>query len=271
MHLKRWITGLAALPFLIWLISKGGYFAFAVVISIVSVIALWEYNKIVLDSRKGDNFYLIPILSYFFGLMIIWAVYFKLHNIVAALVILNFMVSGLLSLLKFRTDKNSPWLVAKQLMGLIYIPLFLSYLIIIRSGTDGILWIYFLLIVVFAGDVGALYIGSFLGKRKLCPAVSPGKTMEGSAGGLVTNLAAGTVFKFIFLPQYSWGLSLLFFISVGIAGQIGDLFESELKRSAGIKDSGGILPGHGGILDRIDALLFASPVAWFFKEYLFNR
>ena len=114
-----------------------------------------------------------------------------------------------------------------------------------------------------------MYAGSFLGKHKLCPAVSPGKTIEGSVGGLIANLGAGAIFKYFFLPAYSWGLSLLFFISVGIAGQIGDLFESELKRSAGIKDSGGILPGHGGILDRIDALLFAAPVAWFFKEYLF--
>lgn len=270
MHLKRWITGLAALPFLIWLISKGGCLIFAVVISIVSVIALWEYNKIVLNPVKGNIFDPILSFSYFAGLAIIWAVYLNLPEIVTALVVFNLIVSGVISILKFHDDKNAPWLVAKQLMGLIYIPLFFSYLLMLRNSADGILWIYFLLIVVFAGDVGALYVGSFLGKHKLCPAVSPGKTIEGSAGGIVTNLAAGTIFKIIFLPQYSWSMSLLFFVSVGIAGQIGDLFESELKRSAGVKDSGGILPGHGGILDRIDALLFASPVAWFFKEYLFN-
>lgn len=268
MHLKRWITGLAALPFLIWLISKGGCFVFAVVISIVSVIALWEYYKIVLDSGNGHSIDSIPLLSYFFGLIIIWAVYGNLPDIVPVLIAFNLVVSGMISLLKFGTDKNVPWLVAKQLMGLIYIPLFLSYLVLIRNGTDGILWIYFLLIVVFAGDIGALYAGSFLGKHKLCPAVSPGKTIEGSVGGLIANLGAGAAFKYIFLPEYLWSLSLLFFVSVGIAGQIGDLFESELKRSAGIKDSGGILPGHGGILDRIDALLFAAPVAWLFKEYL---
>lgn len=269
MHLKRWITGLAALPFLIWLISKGGCFIFAAVIGIVSIIALWEYNKIILDPVKGNIFDPILLLSYFSGLTIIWAVYLKSLDIVPSLVVLNLIVSGVLSLFRFQADKNAPWLVAKQLMGLIYIPLFLSYLIMIRNDTDGIVWIYFLLIIVFAGDVGALYVGSFLGKNKLCPAVSPGKTIEGSVGGLITNLGVGAAFKFIFLSQYPWGLSLLFFVSVGIAGQIGDLFESELKRSAGMKDSGGILPGHGGILDRIDALLFAAPVAWFFKEYLF--
>jgi len=269
MHLKRWITGLAALPFLIWLISKGGCLVFAVVVSIVSVIALWEYYKIVLDSANRHKTDSIPLLSYFIGLIIIWAVYGKFSDIVPVLIAFNLVVSGMISLLKFAADKDAPWLVAKQLMGLIYIPLFLSYLVLIRNGQDGILWIYFLLIVVFAGDIGALYAGSFIGKHKLCPAVSPGKTIEGSVGGLIANLGAGALFKYFFLPAYSWGLSLLFFISVGIAGQIGDLFESELKRSAGIKDSGGILPGHGGILDRIDALLFAAPVAWLFKEYLF--
>ncbi|RPH50620.1 MAG: phosphatidate cytidylyltransferase [Desulfobacteraceae bacterium] len=269
MHLKRWITGLAALPFLIWLISKGGCFVFAAVISIVSVVALREYFKIVLYSTNRQRTSFIPLLSYLIGLIIIWAVYRKFTDIVTALIAFNLVVSGMISLFKFRADKDAPWLVAKQLMGLIYIPLFLSYLVFIRNGQDGILWIYYLLIVVFAGDVGALYAGSFLGKHKLCPAVSPGKTIEGSAGGLITNLAAGALFKYFFLPEYPWKLSILFIISVGIAGQIGDLFESELKRSAGIKDSGGILPGHGGILDRIDALLFAAPVAWYFKEYLF--
>ena len=269
MHLKRWITGLAALPFLIWLISKGGCFVFAVVISIVSVIALWEYYKIVLDSTSRYKTDSIPLLSYLIGLIIIWAVYGKYSDIVPVLIAFNLVISGMISLLKFAADKDAPWLVAKQIMGLIYIPLFLSYLVLIRNGQDGILWIYFLLIVVFAGDIGALYAGSFLGKHKLCPAVSPGKTIEGSVGGLIANLGAGALFKYLFLPLSSWGLSLIFFISVGIAGQIGDLFESELKRSAGIKDSGGILPGHGGILDRIDALLFAAPVAWVFREYLF--
>jgi len=269
MHLKRWITGLAALPLLIWLISKSGTIIFAVVISIVSVIALLEYFKIVLYPQSNNRFDSVSISAYLIGLMIIWGVYYNLSDIIPALIVLNLLVSGLMSLKKFGRDKNAPWLVAKQLMGLIYIPLFLSYLILIRNSSEGISWIYFILIIVFAGDIGALYVGSYLGQHKLCPAVSPGKTIEGSIGGLTANLLAGGILKYFFFPVYSWRISILFFILVGIAGQLGDLFESELKRSAGVKDSGGLLPGHGGILDRIDALLFAAPVAWFFKDYLF--
>jgi phosphatidate cytidylyltransferase len=102
----------------------------------------------------------------------------------------------------------------------------------------------------------------------LSPAVSPGKTIEGSIGGLAGNLVVGAIGKYFFLSAMPWGLCLLFFIVVGVAGQVGDLFESELKRSSGIKDSGGILPGHGGVLDRIDALLFASPVAYVFIRFI---
>ena len=269
MHLKRWLTGLAALPFLILLISKAGTVIFAVVISVVSVIALLEYFKIVLYPQSDKGFDSASISVYLIGMMIICGAYYDLFNIVPALIVLNLLISSLISLKKFINDKNAPWLVAKQLMGLIYIPLFLSYLILIRNTSEGISWIYFILIIVFAGDIGALYTGTYLGRHKLCPAVSPGKTIEGSIGGLTANLCAGSVFKYFIFPEYSWWISILFFILVGVAGQLGDLFESELKRSAGVKDSGGLLPGHGGILDRIDALLFAAPVAWFFKEYLF--
>jgi phosphatidate cytidylyltransferase len=107
-----------------------------------------------------------------------------------------------------------------------------------------------------------------LGRHKLNPAVSPGKTIEGAIGGLAGNILVGSIAKFFFLPALSWGPSILFFLAAGLAGQVGDLFESEFKRASKIKDSGGILPGHGGFLDRIDALLFASPVAYFFKVYI---
>ena len=134
---------------------------------------------------------------------------------------------------------------------------------------QGAQWIFLLWCVIFAGDTGAYYVGKNFGQRKLCPSVSPGKTVEGALGGIAAHIVVGSLAKLILLPELGWAMSLLFFVCAGIAGQTGDLFESILKRSAGIKDSSNILPGHGGILDRIDALIMAGPVAYFFKMVLF--
>ena len=158
------------------------------------------------------------------------------------------------------------------MLGVVYIPVLFSYLILIRDGEqmEGAKWIILTLAIVFAGDVGALYTGTFFGKHKLSPAVSPKKTIEGSLGGIAVNLIIGVCFKALLLPELPWGISFLFFISLGIMGQVGDLFESGLKRVAGIKDSGGIFPGHGGILDRADATMFAAPVAYCSKFICFK-
>lgn len=270
MHLKRWITGLTALPILIVLIFKGGTLSFTLLVAIVCVLALWEYFRIVFNHRTDVFKDPILMLAFIFGPVIIWSAHKNSFDAILALVSLNLMISGFISLTRFKSDALVFETVFKQVLGLIYIPFFLSYLILIRNGINGAAWIFSLLFIVFAGDTCALYAGSFLGRRKLCPSVSPGKTIEGAVGGLAANLGMGAILKGFFLPASPWGCSIIFFLSVGIAGQVGDLFESEIKRSSNVKDSGGILPGHGGMLDRIDAILFTAPVAYFFKTYLLS-
>jgi len=129
-------------------------------------------------------------------------------------------------------------------------------------------WIFFLLFIVFSGDTGAYYVGSYLGRHKLCPSISPGKTIEGAVGGVISSVIIGYGFKMMVLPQLNPSATIALIIVVNLAAQAGDLFESELKRAGNIKDSGAILPGHGGLLDRIDALLFAAPVIYLFKAYI---
>ncbi|MGD9181108.1 MAG: phosphatidate cytidylyltransferase [Desulfobacterales bacterium] len=268
MHLKRWITGLVALPFLIFLVYKGG-FLFAILISLAGFIALWEYYRIVFNREARPISRIILYWGYGISFALIWSTFLGGPDLTLSLIGLNLLVVALLSLFQFKTDRTVLEVITVQLQGLIYIPVLLSFLILIREGSSGMIWIFLLLAIVFAGDTSAYYVGSYLGRHKLNPAVSPGKTIEGSIGGLAANLAVGAIGKYFFLPDVPWGLCFLFFIVVGLAGQAGDLFESELKRSSGIKDSGGILPGHGGILDRIDALLFASPVTYIFVRYIF--
>ena len=268
MHLKRWITGLIALPFLIFLVYKGGVL-FTILISMAGLVALWEYYRLVFNGEDKPISNIILLWGYGINFAIIWSTFLVGPDLSLSVIGLNLIVVALISLFQFKTDQTVLDVVIKQLQGIIYIPVLLSFLVLIREGSSGMIWVFVLLAVIFAGDTGAYYVGSYLGRHKLSPAVSPGKTIEGSIGGLAVNLVLGGVGKYFFLSGLPWGLSLLFFLTVGIAGQVGDLFESELKRSSGIKDSGGILPGHGGILDRIDALLFASPVAYIFIRFIF--
>ncbi len=268
MHLKRWITSLVAIPFLVVLISIGGTLWLAVVINVICIMALWEYFRIVLNKDQKITAISFQILALFTGSAVLWSAYFHSFNIVLDIIVLNVVISTLISLPKFKSDSSVWEIIFKQVVGIIYIPLFLSYIVLMRNGDNGVLWIFLLLIVVFMGDTSAYYLGSYFGQHKLCPSVSPNKTIEGALGGLAASLGSGALIKTLFLPLLPWGLSLLFFLSIGIAGQVGDLFESQMKRVAHIKDSGAILPGHGGVLDRIDAVLFAAPVAYIFKEYL---
>jgi phosphatidate cytidylyltransferase len=266
-HLKRWITGLSALPFLIFLVYLGG-FPFIFLVGFACICSLWEFYRIVFNA-DGEILYGVVIWwGYVVGFAIIVAAHIAGSESVLVLLALNLVIVGLISLFLYKNKPSIINIIPKQIQGIVYIPLLLSFLVSIRRDPDGMTWIFLLLAIIFAGDISAYYVGSYLGRHKLNPAVSPGKTVEGAIGGLAGNLLVGSIGKLFFLPAISWGAAVLFFLAVGLSGQVGDLFESEFKRSSKIKDSGGILPGHGGFLDRIDALLFASPVAYLFKLYI---
>jgi phosphatidate cytidylyltransferase len=143
-------------------------------------------------------------------------------------------------------------------LGLVYCSVLLGFLVLIpRNG------IFVLLGIIWAGDSAAYYTGRALGRRRLAPRISPNKTVEGAIGGLVASVVIGVVLG-RWLMDASLGSLVAGSLLCAIAGQIGDLVESALKRSAGVKDSSAILPGHGGILDRLDSLLFAAPVFYVF-------
>ncbi|MCG6910986.1 MAG: phosphatidate cytidylyltransferase [Deltaproteobacteria bacterium] len=270
MHLKRWITGLSALPLLIYIIVKGGLF-FTLFVGLASLIAMWEYLRISQTARGGTAALVMKVVAYLYVPLIVGGAHQLSAESILNSVVICFCITGVASVLLFGNDPQIIDTTRKLLLGALYVPLLFSYLVLIRDGVapGGAVWIFFVLVIVFAGDISALYVGTYFGKHKIYPALSPKKTIEGSLGGLGANLFCGALFKAIFLPELSWWTSLVFCLSLGVAGQIGDFFESGLKRGANIKDSGGILPGHGGILDRTDALMFAAPVAYLFKVHLF--
>ncbi|MBW2366481.1 MAG: phosphatidate cytidylyltransferase [Deltaproteobacteria bacterium] len=262
-HLNRWVTSLAALPLLGLLIILGGRDIFAIFIAVVAVISLWEYFRIINQIIPHPIPMRISVWGYFAGLVIVLCAHFLSFQFMILSLSSTVLIAGVLSLRQFSSLGQVPRIIGMHTLGVVYIPLALAYLVLIRNSTDGIYWVVLIVGIVFGGDVGAFYVGTYFGRRKLCPNVSPGKTIEGALGGLATSLLVGGAGKWLLLPDLSWAKILVFSIVLGVTGQVGDLFESMLKRTAGVKDSSALLPGHGGVLDRIDALLFAVPMAYF--------
>jgi phosphatidate cytidylyltransferase len=130
----------------------------------------------------------------------------------------------------------------------------------VEGEPEGAGYVVLALVLAWMSDTGAYFAGRLLGKRKLYPAVSPKKTIEGAIGGVVAVVAAALVVRWLTIPTLPILHAVLLAVVAGVMGQVGDLGESLLKRSVGVKDSGGIVPGHGGMLDRIDALLITAPV-----------
>lgn len=268
MHWKRWLTAIVIIPPLLVFILKAGTAWFAVGLAVISALGLLEYLRMASQGHQPAIPLVFSLWILIAGAGIVWAVYQHNFVLLAAVLAVTLLAGGLFSIFRFNVDTDAPFIMVKFYFGLIYIPLLLSFLILIHKGAQGPMWVVFILWVIAWGDTGALYTGTFLGRHKLCPAVSPKKTFEGAIGGLVANLAFGWLFTFFFLPQISGLDFIVFVLCVGMVGQMGDLFESLFKRASGIKDSGNLLPGHGGILDRIDALLFAAPMAYLLKEIL---
>lgn len=200
-------------------------------------------------------------LTFYFFLLCIFALS-STHPAHSGLVFSFFTICFcLVSLLTQKKFENLAALTsfqAKSILGFFYVGLLPAFAVQIVDLPQGRLWFITLLAVVFAGDIGAYLTGMSFGRRKLMPMVSPKKTLEGAAGGLVFSVATGLflapILGHAFLP-----LAVLA-AAMAIVGQFGDLFESQLKRVADLKDSGQIMPGHGGVLDRIDGVLFASPI-----------
>ena len=155
--------------------------------------------------------------------------------------------------------------------GLFFIGFLLAYVSLIRKLPNGRLWVLFLIATVWAGDISALLIGSFFGKHKLYPKISPNKTFEGLGGSILGSIIVALAYALVFLPRLQKGICILLAIGIGILGQLGDFTESMLKRSAHVKDSGTLIPGHGGMLDRLDSFLFSAPFLHYSLLYLFKE
>ena len=154
------------------------------------------------------------------------------------------------------------------LTGMLYIGLTLSYLVLVRLLPQGESLLLFLLLVTWVADTGAYYVGTLYGQRAIAPRISPKKTVEGLLGGLAAATIVAYAARWTFVPEFSHLDTLALAVFLTLAGLWGDLVESAIKRSVGVKDSGGLLPGHGGMLDRLDSLLFTAPAFYYYVTFM---
>ena len=258
----RILTALPLAAIVIWIIGWAPPWVFFLTLLIAVETGLNEFFRI----SRHAGFVPFSKLGYATGALLCLAQAGELNkNLNFALSVLIFDLLCILSLglASARDLKQYMGSVAVTLFGVIYIAVTLSWLLPIRFSVaaGGREQILFLFVVIWAGDIFAYFIGRSVGRTPLVPRISPKKTVEGAIAGLAGSLLAGWTFA-----HWFWKLDLKTVIllagPIAMAGQVGDLVESALKRSADMKDSGSMLPGHGGILDRIDSLLFGAPVFW---------
>ncbi|MSN24535.1 MAG: phosphatidate cytidylyltransferase [Geobacter sp.] len=263
--MKRLITALILLPIVILIIVKGGAFLFAALLAVFACIGVNEFYSMamperILESRLASMFSAVLVLSPF-------AV--GSHLVLTAIGSL-FLLFAILFLFRIRNLSNAASEVSYAVLAFLYIPFLLMHLVLLRQTSYGVQWLLVIMLIVMTNDSAAYYTGSAFGKTKLYPLVSPKKSVEGSLGGLLGSICGTLIAKFTFFPQLTFVDVFVTALVIGALGQVGDLFESLLKRSFGVKDSGTIFPGHGGVLDRLDSILFAAPVTFYYTIYLFK-
>ncbi|OPY91738.1 MAG: Phosphatidate cytidylyltransferase [Syntrophaceae bacterium PtaU1.Bin231] len=263
-HLKRWITGIVAVPVLFCVVYFGTEEVFAILILLAALAGVFEYGAIVFGAGKGRE----RGELFFFGAVLLLAAAAGDRELLLAVVALSVPGVFILDLFSARTGSFDMGATAKTVLGIVYVPLLMSHFIFLRREEQGVLWIFFVLVLAFSGDIAAFYVGRKFGRRKLLPSVSPGKTVEGILGLVAGSLAGCLLFRWLFFPVLPVLHAAVLAAVGGIVGQLGDLSESALKRSAGVKDSGAILPGHGGILDRLDCLLFLVPFVYYYQRFV---
>jgi phosphatidate cytidylyltransferase len=272
--MKRILTALVLIVFVGLLVFLGKLWMIALFAAIVAGLAAFEFRSMAAAARAGfPLWWMIAAIALFFI-----TTFLDPSDMASALslsAIVLFGWSALRSPLDCVLGETSA-----GLLMLVYIAFPLTLLPLIWTAEDGTALLLFLFLCVWSGDIAALYVGKRFGKRKLAPRLSPNKTWEGAIASVVGSVIFGVGLVLLgdwfslhdssFMRLHTtapWWEFLVLAVVLNVAAQFGDLLESAIKRGVGVKDSGTILPGHGGVLDRIDALLLAAPVLWFVMEF----
>jgi len=256
----RIITGLLFLPvfyLVTWKLSPA-YFTSLILVAVA--VGQYEFYRMVKFRNMEPHIF----VGLMIGIFVVLETYHPfcpgLDKFLPAVYLILIMVARLFSR---RSVDRAIEDVAVTFIGVVYVAILFSFQILIRLGIDGKQWVVFLYFVIWASDIGAYAIGIPFGKHRLYAKISPKKSVEGLIGALIASAGMALVCRVWFMPPIGVGEAAGIGFLLAIVGTIGDLSESLFKRAVGVKDSGGIIPGHGGILDRMDSMLFAAPALYY--------
>ncbi len=262
----RVLTAIVAIPIMVSLTWLGGW-PFLVLMVACALLGQVEFYQM----ASAGGMTPLRTVGLMLGVLIAIRSVFPLPLAFGAVAVAVMLIASHLS----DRPTNPPQSVAITLLGIVYPTLMLTFMVDIRAGGEvavgqpGAFWLTMsVFILVWVSDTAAYYVGRAFGKRKLAPQISPNKTWEGAIGGSVGSIAAAVIMGFTVLPFLPVEHCVALAIICGSIGQLGDLAESRIKRLVGVKDSGSIIPGHGGVLDRFDALTVVAPIAYFYLFYV---
>ena len=259
----RVITALLGVPLLVFAIAKGQPWQFSLLVLVVTFVALGEYYKIVfLGLRTARIVGFLSGASLALAIVVLGQMEANLFFAPLLLAVMACYVF-LPGSLRAKFD-HLGWTV----LGTFYIGCFVPHFVLLYRLAWGKEWVFLILLVIMSGDSAGYFVGKAWGKNKLCPELSPNKTVEGAISIIVAGMLTGWVGGRILLPDIGVGELLLLGFVLAVLGQTGDLFESWIKRVFSVKDSGALLPGHGGILDRIDSLIFPTVFATYYVRMM---
>jgi len=277
--LIRITVAVVGIPLLIFIALQGELLFLGFVVLLV-ILGFLEYSKL----GQAQNLSVPPVLLILWGILMAVGVYFKGEFALILLLLSGFLILAYWEIKRENlTQENLPSALKNlsfSFWGLFYIGALFSFLILIRElprlanfdYQTGGKWIVFLYISIWSCDTLAYFIGRLLGEHKLSSVISPRKTVEGALAGVLGGLMAAFICQLTFMGQFAFGQLIPIALLVGIIGQIGDLVESLLKRAAGVKDSSAIIPGHGGVLDRFDSIIFTAPwVYYYLKLFVYSH
>jgi phosphatidate cytidylyltransferase len=254
---QRIITGVLAAALFLPIVIIGGNI-FTLLVMLLAIIGMFE----LLRMRKISSFSSPGILSIALTIVLVIPDHWLSIVTISDFTRFDWFLSGLLLLLSLTVITKNRFSfdeVSFVLLAAMYVGFGFFYFNETRLLPNGLQLLFLILFLIWATDSGAYFIGRSFGKRKLWPKISPNKTIEGAIGGVLCAVIVGFVFQ-LFLPIYTYQSIIIIAIVTAVFGQIGDLVQSAFKRHYGVKDSGAILPGHGGILDRFDSLVFVLPI-----------